>query len=738
MTETSGGETAVTSENFELWIRMATDNKINSSNSWNFALIDYFHDMSMFREGDGINFQKASTTLDGCVKIYSSRIDSAATETGRLLSGLSSSEPNEKKSHTKEGETEEADGSDESDYEDEAARKRAKQRKSRRNRTKNTLADDFAQIKVKEVDKELLANPIFKKALSDFDEGGCRSLLMNMLHMSRDGRVLFVVTEKSKDSILNSVGELEVENDPPNEQKLETIQEMNEGVHSIAQEGVDADADANGFTCSLAKLGQLVSNLESDCKVCPSLDPLESINDGNVSATQILDQIGQIEYLNTNEANPDNVDMNNNGDYDDICDNYDNNERSTAEISKQNRSQYSLYLDEGLDEQDSTFKSLNLTRLFDENTATTMENEEDEEGGLEMAKYFDALSNRNWRGPEHWKISRIKSKFAEVQHKTVEEELKQKERSMSPTGQFTKKANQWAVLNFMSDGEDLSEAEIFKPGVASRLMVPQKQMEVQQGFNCLPEDLQFTTKRLICLNMKPDQRINTILTKKKKKLAVISRDEPNMVADESFFADVYKENDSQRPGANDFFGEDGIPENNDYTGEDVNGQAPETDYDDDVPANDIDQFEVPIQQPLRTILSQSRQHNNGGLNYARTSKRVDIRLLKQELWSTLQENENLHKKRDASFLDENKENINEDSLERTIKQTPSGEVEQKEHEDDDLKFSDVVSKMSVKYEGQAKKDLSTSFCFICMLHLANENGLTLEGTADNRDLIIKK
>lgn len=78
----------VSSENFELWIRMATDNKINASNTWNFALIDYFHDFTVLREGDGVNFQKASTTLDGCMKIYSHRIDSAAKDTGTLLSSL--------------------------------------------------------------------------------------------------------------------------------------------------------------------------------------------------------------------------------------------------------------------------------------------------------------------------------------------------------------------------------------------------------------------------------------------------------------------------------------------------------------------------------------------------------------------------------------------------------------------------------------------------------------------------
>lgn len=83
--------------NFEEWMKMATDNKINTTNSWNFALIDYFYDMTLLKEGDGVNFQKASCTLDGCVKIYTNRVDSVATETGKLLSGLADSNSSKKK-----------------------------------------------------------------------------------------------------------------------------------------------------------------------------------------------------------------------------------------------------------------------------------------------------------------------------------------------------------------------------------------------------------------------------------------------------------------------------------------------------------------------------------------------------------------------------------------------------------------------------------------------------------------
>jgi condensin complex subunit 2 len=111
--------------NFEEWMKMATDNKINAANSWNFALIDYFHDMSLLKEGDGVNFQKASCTLDGCVKIYTSRVDSVATETGKLLSGLADSGNNKKK----RGEDEEGEESEEEvEDEDGVVRKKPKKR----------------------------------------------------------------------------------------------------------------------------------------------------------------------------------------------------------------------------------------------------------------------------------------------------------------------------------------------------------------------------------------------------------------------------------------------------------------------------------------------------------------------------------------------------------------------------------------------------------------------------------
>lgn len=68
--------------------------------------------MSLLRNefDNSINFQKASFTLDGCVKIWTSRVDSVGTETGKLLNNLADELRGTKNSEDREGEGEEGEG----------------------------------------------------------------------------------------------------------------------------------------------------------------------------------------------------------------------------------------------------------------------------------------------------------------------------------------------------------------------------------------------------------------------------------------------------------------------------------------------------------------------------------------------------------------------------------------------------------------------------------------------------
>lgn len=56
----------------------------------------------------------------------------------------------------------------------------------------------------------------------------------------------------------------------------------------------------------------------------------------------------------------------------------------------------------------------------------------------------------------------------------------------------------------------------------------------------------------------------------------------------------------------------------------------------------------------------------------------------------------------------------------------------------ELKFTSVMNNLQQVYPKQAMADISTSYCFICLLHLANEKGLTLGNEPGLEELSIQK
>ncbi|KAI9349430.1 condensin complex subunit 2-domain-containing protein [Zopfochytrium polystomum] len=137
---------------YEEWMKLVADRKINASNTWNLGLIDYFHEGEFLRDGDSINFQKASGTLDGCVVIYSSRVDSVDSETRALLNGLFDS-----------GKGDDADSNDEDGHSGDEVKK-----KRQAGRVGATLEKDPTALDIKKIDREYLIDPLFKKTSADF------------------------------------------------------------------------------------------------------------------------------------------------------------------------------------------------------------------------------------------------------------------------------------------------------------------------------------------------------------------------------------------------------------------------------------------------------------------------------------------------------------------------------------------------------------------------------------------
>jgi len=98
---------------------------------------------------------------------------------------------------------------------------------------------------------------------------------------------------------------------------------------------------------------------------------------------------------------------------------------------------------------------------------------------------------------------------------------------------------------------------------------------------------------------------------------------------------------------------------------------------------------------LAATQSQVKRARPQFVNYAKKSKRVDVKKLKENIWKGL-------------------------TLE--IFDHPDGEVEKLEAKE----FTSVISGLRAAYPEEKMEEISTSFCFICLLHLANENGLRIE------------
>lgn len=92
-------------EVYQKAIRMNAENRINATNSWNLSLIDHLDrvvapqpiSMEDSMPATGVNFTKASCTLDASVKIYSYRVDDVHLTSYKVLANLNRTETGKKR-----------------------------------------------------------------------------------------------------------------------------------------------------------------------------------------------------------------------------------------------------------------------------------------------------------------------------------------------------------------------------------------------------------------------------------------------------------------------------------------------------------------------------------------------------------------------------------------------------------------------------------------------------------------
>lgn len=709
--------------NFEEWMKMATDNKINATNSWNFALIDYFHDMSLLREGDGVNFQKASCTLDGCVKIYTSRVDSVATETGKLLSGLADSGNKKKRGDADDDENE--DGEDE---EGEDGTKKKTKKKS--HRSEATLATSFAQLQLKKMELEFSVDPLFKKASADFDEGGAKGLLLNHLSIDNTGRIVFDSSDDAQDDD-ESRRDSMVEGE---EEKLD-----DEEIKAAPPAPIDISGLAARFFPDLSKLDSQ--------DICPSLKTFEL---GGGSASMDLPFLKAPEDWRTQKEEEDHDDARSGivlGDDDAVG--FDDDDGAFGG--------FDIPIDAGFGEGGEAWaKEAHVEPQLrphdagaDVDAGVGVDAEGGEVGGFDsngnqfgvtlahrgdehenILSYFDQALQKNWAGPEHWKIKKIK------------------DAAKATPATTKKKEKEPFEIDFMSPmNQQLADLLYIPAPSNATISLPKKDWKSKTR-NLLPDDKHFSSRDLLRLFLKPKARMGSRKSTQQTRGGVEQFQHGDV--DEAYWANnqgLAEPQPIDEEGARgdydaNFFQDDGL------------GAAPGAADDDDdfadaqemspaADAFDAAQSGVPNDLPPSSqetafgsnLITQSRRMRPEYVQYARVAKKVDVRRLKEEMWRGIGfEVRSRPLSSTRSPLLTCTSQIEPTQTPSKAPPPPTVDIT----EEGTFKFTDVMNNLRHVYPQQQLSDISTSFGFICLLHLANEKGLVIENQEGFEELICRK
>ncbi|TIB00128.1 hypothetical protein E3P96_02713 [Wallemia ichthyophaga] len=647
----------VMTTNFEEWMKMATDNKINAANTWNFALIDYFADMSLLRNDDSqnsINFQKASCTLDGCVKIWTSRVDSVATEAGKLINGLSAGGTNDR-----EEASEDRDDSDAEEVTEKVSKKR------RAPRTGSTLVNDFNSLKAKEFELELAIDPLFKKTSADFDEGGAGGLLMNHLGVDGVGRVIF---DSSDVAMVEDEDEYnENEQDP----RIDIAELQSKFLPSIQE------LDEKEICPSLSTFKFSLNPTEDDVTENPFERPVTPLED-RAAAEDAEDD------FNGGGADMADAPM------DDFFESAANEEPVEIDddawaVNPNVAANAGGVDDDGWNIPDSVAEGGNqqqqlptLNDPFNPSAGGNMVMSSVPINSEGMFDYFDKNLTKGWAGPEHWGVRRSVNRDAA----SAPKKEKSKEDKTIPMIDFDEPTT--------SNSKTLFAPPTTKGAGSASIFMPKKNRD---GDNLLPDDIHFNSKQLLRLFLKPKVSLRM---KSGKMVPAGKGNGDDAGADAAFWAGAPDgmEFDGEQPPAapldSQFFQEDDLDMGEDLvSGEiDPGNQSSHLNEDDAL---------------AETHLQQLNRVRPEFVNYSKRAKRVDVRALKDNIWNSLEAPED----------DDDRENL------------PPGTTDN-ENKDVGKRFSSVIDGLKASYPAEKLDDLSTSFCFICLLHLCNEHNLNLE------------
>lgn len=507
---------------------------------------------------------------------------------------------------------------------------------------------------------------MFKKASADFDEGGAKGLLLNHLAIDSQGRIVF----DSSDDAGDASGEGQAtrrKNDKVREEEEEEEEvEPDSMADTTVKEPEDEEEDVEIDVGALgARFFPNLDRLEEQ-DICPSLknfdlgDPSGSMDIPFLKAPEDWRQekdkspelgvVGDKSGIFLDDDNPAGFEDDDDG----LLGNFEIPADAgfgeggeawarDAAIETRMRVHDAGYDNDGMGGGDGEDGEGMGAGAFDPETGEYVismdRGGKNQVGHDDILSYFDEALQKNWAGPEHWRIRKIK-------------DVNKPASAAKP-----RKEKEPFEIDFTSPLSASLAETIYTPAASNTVISLPKKDWKSKTRNLLPDDKHFNSKQLLRLFLKPKARMGSRRSGFGAKPGAFGqqRDEeaPEGEMDEAFWA---RKEDPNAAGADDplpqgdydanFFQDDGLA-------------MPGVDDDDDMEFADArDHFSPGAEERgdggmagISTVLNggmgpatdtegafgtqlvtQSRRLRPEYVQYARVAKKVDVRRLKEELW----------------------------------------------------------------------------------------------------------
>lgn len=517
-------------------------------------------------------------------------------------------------------------------------------------------------MQLKKFELEFSVDPLFKKASADFDEGGAKGLLLNHLAIDSQGRIVF----DSSDDAGDASGE-----GSATRRKDDAVQEEEEiEPDSIVDTTVKEPEEDEDVVIDVAALGaRFFPSLErlDEQDICPSLtnfdlgDPSGSMDIPFLKAPEDWRQekekhadtgaVGNKSGIFLDDDNPAGFEDDDDG----LLGNFDlpggtgfgeggEAWARDAAIETRVRVHDTGYDNDGIGSGDGEDGEGMGVGAFDPETGeyvVSMDRGMKTEGGHDdILSYFDEALRKNWAGPEHWRIRKIKDV------------------NKPASATKTRKEKEPFEIDFLSSLSASLAETIYTPASSNTVISLPKKDWKSKTRNLLPDDKHFSSKQLLRLFLKPKARMGGRKSGFGAKSGGFGQqkedDAPDGEMDEAFWA---RKEGPEAAGDDDalqgdydanFFQDDGLPMSG---GIDDDDDIEFTDARDHFSPGAEDRSESGGMPGMDTVLNggmtqnmegegafgtqlvtQSRRLRPEYVQYARVAKKVDVRRLKEELW----------------------------------------------------------------------------------------------------------